>query len=54
MSRRTEDWEYLEFTAQRSLEDLGCVKGTQAVVLLEMTLKSERVVTRSLLRFSCE
>lgn len=54
LSRRTEDWEYTEFTAQRSLADLGFVVGTEAAVLLEMTLGSERTVTRCLMRFVSE
>jgi len=54
MSRRTEDWEYLEFTTRTSLSALGASAGTHAVVLIEMKLKSGRIVTRSLLRFICE
>jgi len=54
MSRRTEDWEFIEFTTQRSPQDLGCVTGTQATVLLQMTLQSGRIITRSLVRFACE
>ena len=53
LSRRTEDWEFMEFTAQHALASLGFVTGTEAVVLLEMTLKSGRTVTRCLARFVC-
>jgi len=54
MSRRSEDWEYIEFTAQRSMASLGFVAGTQANVLLEMKLGSGRTVTRCLARFVSE
>ena len=53
MSRRTEDWEFTEFTAQHTLASLGIVTGTEAIVLLEMKLQSGRIVTRSLTRFVC-
>lgn len=52
VSRRSEDWEFVEMSSRRTLSDLGMKAGGQACLCVVMKLKSGREVVRAVKRFN--